>query len=196
MMETMRIQNIEFKSLSLDDLQPGLLDSFNRFQRVTRVWRTVEGERQLVDAPFIDNWDAATKNEIIAEDFHRCLHYGGKVICAVHNGQIAAFAALLRELFGSSRQYADLMQLHVSTDFRHAGLGRSLFMMAAQQAEAWGAQKLYISAHSAEETQAFYRAMGCVDAVEINAHHVALEPFDIQMEYVIGRNKNFRMKLG
>ncbi|QQZ60406.1 hypothetical protein JI735_28515 [Paenibacillus sonchi] len=74
----MRIQNIEFKSLSLDDLRPGLLDSFNRFQRVTRAWRTVEGERKLVDAPFIDNWDAATKNEIIAEDFHRCIHNGGR----------------------------------------------------------------------------------------------------------------------
>lgn len=104
MMGAMRIQNIEFKSLSLDDLQPGLLDFFNRFQRVTRAWRTVEGERKLVDAPFIDNWDS----------------------------------------------------------------------------------------HSAEETQAFYQAMGCVDAVEVNVHHAALEPFDIQMEYVIVRNKDQR----
>ena len=45
-----------------------------------------------------------------------------------------------------------------------------------------GAKKLYISAHSAVETQAFYRAMGCVEAQEYNQKHVEAEPYDCQME--------------
>ncbi|MCC5464644.1 hypothetical protein [Pelosinus baikalensis] len=31
-----------------------------------------------------------------------------------------------------------------------------------------GARKIYISAHSSEESQAFYKVIGCVEAVEIN----------------------------
>ena len=46
-------------------------------------------------------------------------------------------------------------------------------------------KKLYLSAHSAVETQAFYAAMGCVEAREYNEAHVASEPFDCQMEYAL-----------
>ena len=45
--------------------------------------------------------------------------------------------------------------------------------------------KLYISGHSAVETQAFYKAMGCVEAKEYNQKHVELEPYDCQLEYQI-----------
>ena len=44
------------------------------------------------------------------------------------------------------------------------------------------AKKLYISAHSAVESQAFYKAMGCVEAEEYNAEHVEKEPYDCQLE--------------
>ena len=47
------------------------------------------------------------------------------------------------------------------------------------------AEKLYISSHSAVETQAFYRAVGCREAQEYNAEHVEQEPFDCQLEYVL-----------
>ncbi|MRN52330.1 GNAT family N-acetyltransferase [Paenibacillus monticola] len=181
------IHNLRFISLSISDLKQGLLDSFNRYQEVSYVWRTVEGERKLVWMPFIDNWDQSTKDEIIAENFHFCLSNGGRVICAEYNGEVIAFASLLRDLFGSEQQYADLMQLHVSHEFRHLGLGRKLFDMCVEQAEQWGASKLYISAHSSKETQAFYRSMGCVDALEVNEHHVELEPFDCQLEYALLR---------
>ncbi|ASA22532.1 GNAT family N-acetyltransferase [Paenibacillus donghaensis] len=131
----------------------------------------------------------AVKEEIVAEDFHNCIRSGGCVIAAELNGKIIAFAALPRELFGSKSLYADLMQLHVSSEHRKYGLGRKLFAMSAAQAARWGADKLYISAHSAKETQAFYRSVGCVDAVEINKHHVELEPYDVQLEYVIANSK-------
>ena len=41
------------------------------------------------------------------------------------------------------------------------GLGESAF-----------SKKLYISAHSAVESQEFYRSMGCIEATEYNQSHV------------------------
>ncbi len=77
----------------------------------------------------------------------------------------------------------DLSSLHVSQDMRRKGVGRELFTRASAFARERGAQKLYISAHSAVESQAFYRAMGCVEAEEYQQAHVDKEPFDCQMEY-------------
>ena len=65
------------------------------------------------------------------------------------------------------------------------GIGRELFRLACEQARIRGAQKLYLSAHSAEETQAFYRAMGCVEAAWYHPELVALEPCDCQMEFLL-----------
>ena len=65
------------------------------------------------------------------------------------------------------------------------GMGRMLFEHAARWARMDGAKKLYISSHSAQETQAFYAAMGCVDTLWPSPEHVALEPFDCQLEYTL-----------
>lgn len=48
-----------------------------------------------------------------------------------------------------------------------------------------GAKKLYKSAHSSQETQAFYQAIGCVEAVEYNESLIAAEPYDCQLEYIL-----------
>ena len=45
--------------------------------------------------------------------------------------------------------------------------------------------KLYISAHSAVESQAFYKALGCVEAQVYNKEHVEKEPYDCQMECIL-----------
>ncbi len=88
-------------------------------------------------------------------------------------------------LIGSRGQYAVLAEMHVSEELRGRGLGRQLFARAAEEARSLGAEKLYISAMSAEESQAFYRAMGCVEAQEYDPPHVEKEPCDVQMEYLL-----------
>ena len=45
-----------------------------------------------------------------------------------------------------------------------------------------GAQAI-ISSHSAVETQAFYKAVGCVEAKVYNHKHTEAEPCDCQLEY-------------
>ena len=93
-------------------------------------------------------------------------------------------AGLLRwNLFWDEIPFCTL--LAVAEDRRGRGLGRRLFSLAAEEARRLGAEKLYISAMSAEESQAFYRAMGCVEALEYDPPHVEKEPCDVQMEYTL-----------
>ena len=95
---------------------------------------------------------------------------------------LKGFASVEAGLFGSRHQYLDLTSLHVSEDLRGSGIGTALFCAAKEWARKHGAEKLYISAHSAVETQAFYQRMGCVDAKEIQKEHTDAEPFDRQLE--------------
>ena len=104
-------------------------------------------------------------------------HFHGKIL--------AGFAAVTNEPFGPAEEYLQLSELNVSQPLRGQGIGRELFRLACEQARIRGAQKLYLSAHSAEETQAFYRAMGRVEAAWYHPELVALEPCDCQMEFLL-----------
>ena len=110
---------------------------------------------------------------------------GGVVLGAFADGALKGFASVESAPLGKAGDYRDLTCLHVSAELRGRGIGRELFARASQWARAHGGKKLYLSAHSAVETQAFYAAMGCVEAREYNEAHVASEPFDCQMEYAL-----------
>jgi len=60
-----------------------------------------------------------------------------------------------------------------------------LFNSCTEKASRLGARKLYISAHSAVETQSFYTRVGCIDAKWLYKDQVELEPYDCQLEYVL-----------
>jgi len=171
-----------FRFLSPEECTPGLLGSFERFQRVTHCWRR-EGEHWVLkEAPFIDDWDAGEKREVISL-FRSLTGRGGKVYGAFHQGVLIAFGALDAILFGSRRQYLQLVLLHVSRTLRNRGIGTEIFFQLARTAHGLGAQKLYISTQSSRETQAFYKSLGCVHAQEVNPELAQAEPWDIQLEY-------------
>lgn len=65
---------------------------------------------------------------------------------------------------------------------RRKGIGKTLFLLAKEWAKQKGSKKLYIYAHSAVESQAFYKSMGCVEAEVYNQKHVKDEPYDCQLE--------------
>ncbi len=92
---------------------------------------------------------------------------------------------------GASGDYLDLTSLHVSQELRGMGIGKKLFDTAALWAKWQGAKKLYISSHSAVETQRFYEAMGCVDALELSQKHVEQEPYDRQLELDLAAWEDF-----
>lgn len=107
---------------------------------------------------------------------------GGFVYGAFYEGNLKGFTSVESELFGGAQQYLDLSCIHVSEDMRGTGIGETLFAAAKEWAKKHGARKLYISGHSAVETQAFYKKMGCVEAELYNEAHVEKEPCDCQLE--------------
>jgi len=68
---------------------------------------------------------------------------------------------------------------------RGKGIGKTLFQLSKEWAKEHGAKKLYIAAHPAIESQAFYKAMGCVEALEYSPTHVEKEPLDCQLECIL-----------
>jgi len=174
------------KELTLDDLYPDLLQHFNRYQEVKRCVRMENDKWVLKNVPFLEQWDETLKREIVHVDFTNCLNSGG-IVWGVFNekDEMIAFACLLSKFFGSENQYLQLTQLHTSNEYRGNGIGKALFKMSADTARVLGAKKLYLSTHSAEESQKFYEKMGCVDAQEINKKLAELEPYDRQMEFLL-----------
>ena len=96
---------------------------------------------------------------------------GGAVFGAFADGVLKGFVSVESAPLGRNGDYRDLSSLHVSQELRGQGIGRRLFALAREFAREQGALKLYISAHSAVETQAFYRAMGCTEAQEYDPEH-------------------------
>ncbi|MGI6255897.1 MAG: GNAT family N-acetyltransferase [Acutalibacter sp.] len=175
------LESREFRLLEEKELTPALFRYFDRFQVVEKCWRREEGQWVIREVPFTERWSQEDYQELC-----RCLegslNGGGRVWGCFVDGKLKGFASVEGELAGSRRQYADLTSIHVSADERGKGLGRKLFQLAEEFARQLGAEALYISGHSSVETQAFYQAMGCVDARETLARHVEKEPWDRQLE--------------
>lgn len=171
------------------ELKSDLFSSFIRHQIVTDCWRR-EGQNWVIrrDA-FIDDWSDDDYAALL-DELRDVMASGRTVIGAFVQGTLKGFAAIDGCLRGSSAQYADLAELHVSEDMRRQGIGRLLFREAVSAAARMGAEKLYISAHSAAETQAFYRGLGCLDAREILQFHADKEPYDCQLEYLLDHDSN------
>lgn len=170
------------RKINADELKIDLFSAFRRRQVVTDCWRRVDGAWVIKPDPFVDDW-SVEDYAFLVDCLKNTIGTGGVVYGAFIEGALKGFTSVEGELLGSRGQYADLTCIHVSEELRGSGVGRRLFLLAADWARAHGAKKLYISAHSAVETQAFYRALGCVEAEEYQKKHVKQEPCDCQMEY-------------
>lgn len=177
---------MNYRTLDCGQITRELFCTFERRQSVTKCWRRIDGQWVVRDIPFTEwyteRWDDEDFSALV-----RCLQHtlsaGGTVIGAFDvSGQLKGFAAVESGFFGTVYRYLDLSLLHVSAEMRGNGIGGKLFAMAAEWAKAQGADRLYISSHCALETQAFYKAMGCVEAEEYNMEHVLLAPYDCQLE--------------
>ena len=172
---------MEYRVLAKDEIKRELFLHFIRHQIVEKCWRREGGEWVIKTAAFIDDWSEADYQVLIG-CLKNTVETGGLVCGAFYQGELKGFVSVEAGLFGGEEKYLDLSSLHVSEDMRSKGIGRTLFLTAKDWAKAHGAEKLYISAHSAVETQAFYRSMGCVEAAVYNQAHTEAEPYDCQME--------------
>lgn len=163
------------------ELDIPLFSDFHRHQVVNQCWRKVNGEWIVIKNPFNEDWGEEDYKYLVA-CLQNTIVTGGVVYGAFLDGKLKGFASVENTFFGSSQQYLELSSIHVSEDCRGCGIGRKLMEAAKAWAKLQGAQKLYISAHSAVESQAFYRAMGCREAEEYNPASVEKEPCDCQLE--------------
>ena len=150
------------------------LDLYNRKQDVNKVYRRIDGDFSLVECKYTEDWDLNKKRSVakqISSDDH--ITY-----IALENDKVVGFIALLKQLNGP---YMILDMMQVSSECRGQGIGRRLFEAGKDEARKNGAEALYISACSSEETIAFYRAMGSILASDPIKKIAEEEPFDLQM---------------
>ena len=174
---------IVYRKLKPEDMDIRLFQEFQRRQAVTHCWQKENGKWMVKENPFVDDWSREDYAELV-----RCLRHTlatGDWVCGAFlsspeeaRGVLKGFVSVEGIPLGNRRQYGDLSSLHVSREMR----GRGLFTRAVEFAGTLGVEKLYISSHPAVETQAFYRARGCVEAREYSREHIEREPFDCQLE--------------
>ena len=172
---------IQYRTLSSDEICQDLFQNFIRRQAVNRCWRKEGGKWVIREDPFVDDW-GAEEYQFLVRCLKNTVQTGGYVGGAFRDGALKGFVSVEAEPLGSRGNYRDLTSIHVSEDLRGHGIGKILFQKAKEWAAAQGAEKLYISSHSAVETQAFYRAMGFGEAKEYNRAHTEAEPYDCQLE--------------
>ena len=171
----------EYRKLGRQEINRELFWDFVRRQEVTDCWRKENSVWVVKKDPFIDDW-SEEDYVFLVKCLKNTISSGGVVYAAFLNGYLKGFVSVESKLFGKKENYLDLSSIHVSEDMRGQGIGRILFLSAKEWAKKKNAEKLYISAHSAVETQAFYKAMGCVEAEEYDKKHVEAEPYDCQLE--------------
>jgi len=170
------------RELKPEELTPELFRQFNRHQEVKQCWRKEHGMWILKEIAFTEEWGTEQFN-ILTTCLRRTLHTGGTVIGTFSGGILIGFASLENQLWGTRCRYLQLSSLHVTCEKRGLGIGSHLFHRICAEAKKRGGEKLYISAHSSSETQAFYRAMGCREAEEYNERLATEEPCDCQLEF-------------
>lgn len=175
------MQDIVYAPLTGESFTRLSLDHFVRHQQVTACWRWEGKKLVLRPVAFVEDWSLEDRRRR-AERILRDLQEGGAAFGALVAGNVVGYA-LLSGATGSGKQLMKLDSFHVSAPYRRLGIGRRLFDMACGEARRRGYSGLYISACSAMETQAAYRAYGCVPAPEeeIDPESAAEEPCDIQM---------------
>lgn len=172
----------QYKELSVQDVHK--IEEIDAEWFIHKAWRQKNGELTLVEINWLEK-ELPNGLSWHKEHFINSLEGGGKAIGCFNNDTMVGYAVLDADLFGKNKEYLLLDQIFISKNDRNHGIGKELFHRLCQSAIQLGAKKLYICSASAEETFAFYRVLGCIDATEVNEVLYALDPRDIQLEYIL-----------
>lgn len=179
------MNTITYLFLTEKNFNQNSLDDFLRHQEVKECWRkNCNNEYVLVPNEYVEDWDLKRRKAVAREILNKTAG-NGFAYGAFCEGKVVGYILVSNEFFGSSHQYIELLMYHVSEPYRGRGIGKKLFKLACGTAKEIGAKKLYISAHSSKESQAAYRKLGCIEAIEINQAIAENEPYDVQMEFTL-----------
>lgn len=178
-------RSLQVRNVSANEIDEKFLIDFDRYQETKSVWYTTNQTNvKTKDDSFIDQWSLEQKKGISLY-LKRCIKEGGGVAAAFEGSQIVGFANVENRFFGSANQYVPLPFIHVSNFYRGEGIGKQLFYQCCEIAKDLGAEKIYIGAHPAVETQCFYQSVGCILAQEVNDEIYQKEPLDLQLEKLL-----------
>ena len=175
------MNKIVYRLMTLADVHK--LNEINAAQYIHRAWRDVDGIRQLVTINYQDpTWPQGYATHFNA--LARTIKHGGVAIGAFDDAdRLVAFATVEKRHVNAEVECAYLDQLFVSLDMRRIGVGKELFFACIHIAQQWRAARMLICAGSAEETVAFYRALGCVDCIDQYRVFKDSDPRDLKLEY-------------
>lgn len=176
------MKHIVYKKISL--AESIRISEIDASQYIKHAWRVVNDKRELVELNYqsdgypegFDHHHEALRQTLIKDGF---------AIGAYHQDQLIGFASLNKDIFGSQYKHVLLDQMFISKAFRNQGIGKKLMSFCIEQAKIWQVDKIYICAGSSEDTIAFYKKLGCIEAIEINQKLYEDDPRDIQLEFDI-----------
>lgn len=175
--------DVIYRKLSVEECL--LINEIDPSQYIRKAWREVDGKRQLVEINYHDS-DWPNGYEYHSSHLKETILGGGSAIGAFDtDNRLLGFAAINPDFFGNRYNYVLLDQLFITLEYRNKGIGKKLFMLSINAAREWNADKIYICAGSAEETIAFYFAIGCKEAEEINRELYESDIRDFQLEFSI-----------
>lgn len=178
---------VKYRVVSLDQVEiaEGFLDDFERKQVVRQRYSIKSGEKSLENIRFIDDWSKEERRYIVRLFLMKPESQNYYSAAVFDKGQVIGFMVLCKNPIGINKEYLEIKELQVAETHRRKGIGKLLFNHAIEIANLYQTSKLYLSTHSARESQEFYQALGCKEATWLSAEAVKNEPYDIQMEYVL-----------
>ncbi len=177
------MKSIRYREIKNNEIKK--INEINPSQFIGKAWREVDGVRQLVEINYHD-LDWPNGYDYHYNNLRKTIEEDGCAIGAFDQAdRLLGFVTVNRNFFGNEFNYVLLDQLFITLEHRNKGIGKRLFMLATERAREWKADKFYICAGSAEETIAFYFAIGCKEAIEINKALYESDQRDFQLEYVL-----------
>ena len=177
---------IRLRVVKEEDINDDFLTGYQRDQVTHKIHRFIDGRLEIIDEYFVETWDNQKLTEI-SRYLKSCVHEGGKVVALMNKDKCIGFANIENKVYFNT--YLPMHYCHISKPYRNKGLGKKLFFKMAAVASDYDVEKLYISTHPAVETQAFYKSIGCVLTNQIVPELLEIEPYDIQLEYDLKKEK-------
>lgn len=175
------MENILYRKLTIEECEG--IKQINASQYINQAWREINGHRQLIEINYQDS-DWPNGYEYHYSNLKNTILNNGVAFGAFEsNCKLLGFATINSDFFGEKFNYVLLDQLFITLEHRNKSIGKKLFMLCVDVAREWKADKIYICAGSAEETIAFYFAIGCKESSEINKELYESDPNDYQLEF-------------
>ncbi len=173
---------ITYRGLTRQEIN--LLCQLDRTETIEQLYYAREGqlvlEKEHWDVP---DWRAEEKQQRITA-LQMLFDNGATCFGAFDGDLLTGMAVLDHHPISSGNQRLNLEGLWVSDAYRGQGIGKALFLAAAQAARQRGAQALYVSSTPSENTVHFYQRLGCQPAEPIDPHLYKKEPEDIHLELI------------